>query len=66
MPTVTFVLDGFAQAARAQAKMLGIPDLPLVVVHYLNAKGQPWLSDDERREMMESHWPEIVSGVTKA
>lgn len=65
VPTVTFVQDGFAVAARAQAKMLGMPDLPFVVVHYLNAKNQPWLTDEERHKMMEEHWGEIIGGLTK-
>ncbi|MEK7873000.1 MAG: hypothetical protein AAB502_03960 [Chloroflexota bacterium] len=65
IPTVTFVQDGFALAARAQAKMLGMAELPLVVVHYLNAMNQPWLTDEERHKMMEDHWGEIVGGLTK-
>ena len=32
IPTVTFVLDAFAAAARAHAGIHGNPDLPLVVV----------------------------------
>ena len=59
IPTVTFVTEPFIGAARAVARSLGLPDLPLVVIphDYL-------VEDDAALEArLEAVFPEVVAGI---
>ncbi len=59
IPTVTFVTEPFVGAARAVARSLGLPDLPLVVIphDYL-------VEDDTALEArLEAVFPEVVAGI---
>jgi len=62
IPTVTFVTEPFVGAARAVARSLGLPDLPLVVIphDYL-------VEDDAALEArLEAVFPEVVAGIVTA
>ncbi len=59
--TVTIVWDNFEKAARAQARVQGVPDLELVVIPH-RVGGQ---SADDQRAKAEVALPEIVSRLVK-
>lgn len=61
VPTVTLVTEQFVSLARAAAKSLGYPDIPLVVVPH------PFetMPRDQVRALAEQKYDEIVGKVTK-
>jgi hypothetical protein len=60
IPSLTFVTEPFEQAARTHARLLGLPDLPLVIVpsDYLDR------SDEAVEAKLASRIDEIVSALT--
>jgi hypothetical protein len=60
IPSLTFVTEPFEQAARTHARLLGLPDLPLVIVpsDYLDR------SDEAVETKLASRIDEIVSALT--
>lgn len=59
VPTVTFVTEPFVGAARAVARSLGLPDLPLVVIpHDYLVEG-----DDVLRVRLEAVFGDVVAAV---
>lgn len=62
IPTVTFVTEPFVGAARAVARNLGLPDLPLVVIphDYL-------VEDDAALEArLEAVFPAVVAAIVSS
>ncbi len=59
IPTVTFVTEPFVGAARAVARSLGLPDLPLVVIPH------DYLVEDDAAlgARLEAAFPEVVAGI---
>lgn len=66
VPTVTLATTWFREAARAQATMAGLPDLPIVTLAYVSKGQGHWLTRAERTALIEHHWEEIVAGLTDA
>jgi len=60
--TVTIVWDNFEKAARAQARVQGVPDLKLVVIPHRTG-GQ---SAEDQRDKADAALPEIVNGLVKS
>ena len=59
IPTVTFVTEPFIGAARAVARSLGLPDLPLVVIPHDNL-----VEDDAALEArLESVYLQVVAAI---
>jgi hypothetical protein len=60
IPSLTFVTEPFEQAARTHARLLGLPDLPMIVVpsDYLDR------SDQAVKTKLASRLDEIVTALT--
>jgi len=63
VPTVTLAHDRFATAARAQAKVMGLPDLPIVVVSQDIYNHGTW---EQVKQAADELYPAVVKGLTTA
>ncbi|MBI2909563.1 MAG: hypothetical protein HYX92_18125 [Chloroflexi bacterium] len=61
IPTVMFVTDAFAPAARAQASLRGMPDLAFAVVPHIFG----WQTYEEKVETVTRVMGSVVSQLTK-
>lgn len=59
IPTVVLAQDRFFPAAKAQAELLQLPDLNLVVVE----QSRPWHTDEQRRQEVEKIRSQVVEGL---
>ena len=60
IPTVLFAEENFEKPARAQARALGMPSLPVVVI----AQPRPWHDDRFHRDETAKCLPEVVQALT--
>lgn len=59
LPTVTVAWDTFGEAARSQARLQGLEDLPLVVVPH--RRGEEGLEDQRRKA--EAALPAVLAAL---
>ncbi len=63
IPTVSLVHDRFDSAATAQARAMGLPDLPRAVVpQVVDNRGTP----EQVKEWVEKLYPYVVQSLTQA
>ena len=61
VPTVTLAHDVFERAAHAQAKVMGLSDLPIAVVSQLVYNRG---TEDEVKKAADALYPLVVKGLT--
>lgn len=61
IPAICLVHDRFEVAARAQAKVMGLPSLKIIVI----PEGTPDEPRDELRKKIDKLWGQIIGGLVK-
>lgn len=61
IPTITICWERFEPAARAQAKAMGMPSLPLVIV----LEPRPWITDEQKQQAVDRAVETVIRALTR-